>query len=106
MAAQRLPLPLDLSEDNYDLLCLGFEQQVEFVQQNMGLMQQFLENMRSLDPHGNMWYYANLDENFERQMGFAMDLLVGDYDFGGLLYNLMELVNENRELFNALYCAQ
>jgi hypothetical protein len=105
MSAILCELPLDMDEYNDDLLCMLFEEQMAFVKKNMELIKAFMVAVREQDPNGNIDYYVNLDDNFVCQLGFAIDLVAYDYDFKGLLYELMQLIHENRGLFNELYHA-
>jgi hypothetical protein len=99
-------VPLDMDMDNDDLVCMLFEEQMAFVQQNFPLVQMFLKEARRLDPNGN-WQrdYANLDDYFATQLGMNVDVLRDDYEFGTCLCELFHLLNENRGLFNQVYHA-
>jgi hypothetical protein len=105
MSAILCELPLDMDEYNDDLLCMLFEEQMDFVKKNMELIKAFMAAVREQNPNGNIDDYVNLDDNFVCQLGFAIDLLADDYDFKGLLCELMQLIHENRGLFNELYHA-
>jgi hypothetical protein len=107
MSAIHCALPLDMDMDNDDLVCMLFEEQMAFVQENLELVRLFLKEAQRLDPNGN-WQrdYANLDEYFATQLGMNIGVLVSDYEFGTCLCELFHLIDENRGLFNQLYETQ
>ena len=99
-------VPLDMDMDNDDIVCMLFNEQMAFVQQNLALVRMFLKEVKRLDPNGNWSIYANLDDYFAVQLGWNIELLVDDYEFKGCLYELFHLIDENRGLFNQIYHSQ
>ena len=96
-------LPLNMDQYNHDLFNMSFEEKVDFVRQNLELIEALQEAVKQQDPKRYMTHYAHLGEIFVYQLDFAKYLLAKNDKFKCDLSNMIKLIHENRGLFNQLY---
>jgi hypothetical protein len=106
MSEKLFTLPLNLKEGEDLHLDTVFPQQKEFVKNNRDLVKKFI-NRLSDDEMKRVDYRYSGDKSeyldVVDQAGFPMEQMQNDHDFIEYLSLLMEMINDNVDLFNSVY---